>query len=87
MLTSACTGESTGRLRCATAQFWCSSGSPWNASPLGLITEGVGVFGSRRDSERHVYPEFCEFTSRSDHLLSAAQLAEDFENHKRSYGK
>lgn len=32
-----------------------------------------------RDSEKHVYPEFCPETDRYDHWLSAQGLADQFE--------
>lgn len=32
-----------------------------------------------RDSAGHGYPEFCRFTARHDHQLTATSLAEQFE--------
>lgn len=32
-----------------------------------------------RDSAGRAYPEFCSLTQRSDHRLTASQLAENFE--------
>ena len=37
-----------------------------------------------RDSHRRAYPEFCEFTDRYDHHLTATGLAEQFENRRRT---
>lgn len=34
--------------------------------------------GCPRDSEHMAYPEFCQFTTRYDHWLNAARLAERF---------
>lgn len=31
-----------------------------------------------RDSEGAIYPEFCQYTERYDHLLSVDQLADTF---------
>ena len=32
-----------------------------------------------RDRELHAFPEFCPFTDRYDHQLTAKELAENFE--------
>lgn len=32
-----------------------------------------------RDREHHAFPEFCAFTDRYDHQLTAKELAENFE--------
>lgn len=37
-----------------------------------------------RDSAGYAYPEFCEYTERYDHQLTAAGLAENFDNHRRT---
>lgn len=43
--------------------------------------------GCPRDSDGNAYPEFCEYTDRYDHKLSAAGLAETFEHCRNSYGR
>lgn len=37
-----------------------------------------------RDSNGHVYPEFCPYTLRYDHQLTADSLAEHFHKHKNA---
>lgn len=43
--------------------------------------------GCPRDTTGQAYPEFCEYTDRYDHNLSAAGLAEVFEHCRKTYGR
>jgi len=43
--------------------------------------------GCPRDTTGRAYPEFCQFTDRYDHMLTADGLARLFDHHRRTYGQ